>query len=270
MTLPLDNPTAQTSRVYSIYCLTNTVNGKQYVGQTVLPPRERWTLHVSAAGSAKLQVMGKYCRYLCAAIQKYGRDAFSMRILETVETREEANIREAFWIKEMKTLAPSGYNLVAGGNVKEMSEETRIKMSEVTSGSNNGRFGKPVSEETRRRISLSNIGRKCAPFTDEHRRKIGERNKGKKITPEHVAKMLEAQKAYWEAYRNDELPPEVRERRREAHRGEKNARYGKPRSPETKQRISEAVKKKSAMLSAIKTAYWVAWRLKNASPTLDL
>ena len=45
-----------------VYLITNTINGKRYVGQTKRTLHERWWQHTHQ----------KNCRYLSAAINKYG------------------------------------------------------------------------------------------------------------------------------------------------------------------------------------------------------
>ena len=165
VTSPEDNPTPPTQKTYSIYCLTNTVNGKRYVGQTSQQLKNRWTGHVSDANNARLQIMGKYCRYLCAAIRKYGRDAFSVQISETVSSREEANIREAFWIKRATDVSAQWVHLCVAATVKEMSEETRLKLSAATAGENKSSIRKEnVRKRPKGKSALAKIQGKNIPL----------------------------------------------------------------------------------------------------------
>jgi len=53
-----------------------------------------------------------------------------------------------------------------------MSEANKKKLSELHKG-------KPLSKETKRKISEAQMGRKMPPFTEEHRKKISEWHKGK-------------------------------------------------------------------------------------------
>ena len=86
----------------TVYLVTNTVNGKQYVGKTIWPINTRWNCHVS---SAKVH---DTCLY--RAIRKYGRDSFSLSVLEEVSSEEELNEAEKRWIVELTTRVPNGYN----------------------------------------------------------------------------------------------------------------------------------------------------------------
>ena len=122
-----------------VYCVTNSVNGKQYIGQTIRSIVERWRYHVR---DAKL---GSMCALHCA-IRKYGVDAFAVEQLDSADSLEELNCKEAHYIGALQTFAPAGYNVTTGGDSFEHSVETCRKISET-------HLGKVVSEETRQRIS---------------------------------------------------------------------------------------------------------------------
>ena len=89
-----------------IYKITNTINSKQYVGQTTKTLMERFDAHESKS---------KYVdTYLYRAIRKYGLPAFTIEVLEEVEP-ELLSERERFWIAKLNTLIPNGYNMTEGG-----------------------------------------------------------------------------------------------------------------------------------------------------------
>lgn len=95
---------------FTIYCHTNRVNGKRYVGQTVYSMEKRWADHISAS---KAQKGGS--RVFAAAIRKYGVDAFDHQVLEVTSTQEDADLYETLWIEQMGCRVPNGYNLESGG-----------------------------------------------------------------------------------------------------------------------------------------------------------
>lgn len=201
-----------------IYLRTNKVNGKKYVGKaTDLKTRQSdWNnLNKPYAGPA-----------INAAREKYGIEVFGFEILKECNDNE-LDYWEKYYIKELNTKPPYGYNLTDGGeggntyickNEKEMnkikqkigesnkgknkgktpwnkgrkhSEETKKKISEALKGKESWWKGKHLTEETRMKISESNKGKE---MSEESRRKIREAHLGMKHTEESKRKMSEKQK----------------------------------------------------------------------------
>jgi hypothetical protein len=84
-----------------IYKIINKINGRWYIGK-----------HIGSdpnyMGSGKL---------LKKAYKKYGIENFEKIILETCDSEEELNLKEAKWIAETNACSdPRSYNLVEGGN----------------------------------------------------------------------------------------------------------------------------------------------------------
>lgn len=89
-----------------IYRIINKVTQQSYVGKTTRSLNERFADHIQNAKTGKT--------YLYSAIRKYGRDNFELHLLE--ECKEDVlDSREIFWISELNTLAPAGYNMTQGG-----------------------------------------------------------------------------------------------------------------------------------------------------------
>ena len=137
-----------------VYIITNTVNGKRYVGQTVFMLEKRWKQHQKSPR----------CHALHNAIEKYGAKNFIIEPIIEVPTIELLNEFEAEYIKKYCTLAPNGYNLTEGGRAPRHNVETRAKMSR-------SRIGLEKSVEHCRRISE---GKKGAKRSEETKRKISE------------------------------------------------------------------------------------------------
>ena len=83
-------------------------------------------------------------------------------------------------------------------NSKNQTAEYRALMSTLKSGSGNGRYGKEVSEETRRRISDAKKGKQVAhnkgvPMSAGQKQKLSEKMKGRKVDPEVLARRVAAQ-----------------------------------------------------------------------------
>ena len=89
-----------------IYKITNQVNGKVYVGQTVHTIESRWKEHQQAA---------KYRKYpLYLAINKYGLDKFTVDQIEECDN-SELNAREMYWVAYYDSYN-HGYNATTGGD----------------------------------------------------------------------------------------------------------------------------------------------------------
>ena len=138
-----------------VYLLTNEVNGKQYVGQTVKTIEKRWKQHLRDAKRATLP-------HLYNAITKFGVDTFSVKELHSALSQEELDFAEIFYIKLLNTKSPSGYNLTDGGATgaphtgHRHSEETKLFLKERFTGAGNANFGKHKSDETKKKLSDSN------------------------------------------------------------------------------------------------------------------
>lgn len=192
-----------------IYLVTNKLNGKQYIGQTIQTIQARWSLHGKPTSK---------CPYLKNAIQKYGKDNFSISILASCKTKKELDQTEEYFIALYNTLAPNGYNLTRGGNNKEITEKTRKKMRDSHLGKkltaqqklkiSKALTGISRSSETRAKQGLAKKGPKNPWYGKKGRdnptfgkmRSIASRKKmslaqlGKKRSPEAIAKGIVTRK----------------------------------------------------------------------------
>ena len=130
-----------------IYLRTNIINGKQYVGQANdFERREQdWMCDSRYSGG----VIDK-------ARAKYGVENFKVEILRECKTKDELNYWEKYYISELNTKVPNGYNLTDGGEGAVgaiISEESRKKMSEAKKGCIPWNKGIPASEEQKKRHS---------------------------------------------------------------------------------------------------------------------
>lgn len=134
-----------------IYETTNLVNGKKYIGKLTSSK-----FVPSYLGSGKI---------LNFAITKYGRDNFSVKIIEEVEGNlQTLNDREKFWIAHYRAVeSDQYYNIKPGGDGGRgtgwhHSEETKRKFSEMQKDGKSWMNGKKHSEETKRKMSESRRG----------------------------------------------------------------------------------------------------------------
>lgn len=109
-----------------IYKITNIVNGKVYVGQTIQKnPKMRWYEHCACARSGKKS-------YLYDSIRKYGVENFCWEIIDQAGTIEELNSKEAQWVEHYRNLGIVVYNnREAGGNKRHSPESIeRMKIAQ--------------------------------------------------------------------------------------------------------------------------------------------
>ena len=85
--------------------ITNLINGKVYIGQSIHPER-RWIEHKQRARH------GKEKSAIHLAIEKYDEENFSFEILKW---SENYNKEEIDMIKKYNSLIPNGYNITEGG-----------------------------------------------------------------------------------------------------------------------------------------------------------
>jgi len=115
-----------------IYLITNKINNKRYVGQTVsilssgrkYGSYNRLNKHFS---DAKNNVDD--CKVFCNAIRKYGKSNFKIEILMYCN-KDMLDFYETEFIKFYNTISPHGYNIESGGSAnKILHEDTKIKLS---------------------------------------------------------------------------------------------------------------------------------------------
>jgi group I intron endonuclease len=158
-----------------VYRLTSRTSGKSYIGITATALSKRWQSHVSVAMKHTSQSA------VHAAIRLYGRNDFTIEVIQTETDRPQACAAERALIVLHNTISPYGYNLTAGGDGgsttkgRAHSAETRAKMSRTAMG-----VKKSASAVENRRKALT--GRKAGPRQSAVSREIGFRNKGKKRT----------------------------------------------------------------------------------------
>ena len=92
---------------YSIYKITNLVNGKLYIGKTI-NSNNRWKTHLSITKSGPTN---RRYQYLHRAINKYGSDNFKFEVIESGISEQDIIDRERYYIAKYDTFHGEGYNL---------------------------------------------------------------------------------------------------------------------------------------------------------------
>ena len=227
-----------------IYCYTNKINGKRYVGQTIQKLRKRHGQHLSGK-----QLIDK-------KLKQYGVENFKLEVLHLADIYS-IDMLEKHYIICLNTIVKNGegYNISSGGSngnvwinkTDEEIEEIKRKMSEAKKGKyigeNNHSFGKRKSEETRRKLSENLKGKFIGennPFfgrkhSEEAKRKMSEAKKGKYIGENHPN--------YGKKH-SEETRRKMSENLKGRFIGENSPNYGKKFSEEVKRKMSEAKKGK--------------------------
>jgi hypothetical protein len=133
-----------------IYQITNLVNNKFYIGKTTKTAEQRLQRHFYNAKSGQTN--------LYRAIRKYGKEFFTISIIEETENLNE---REMYWIQILKP----HYNMTRGGdgapgishspNFKKAMQEYHSKLNPQDYATY-GMLGKSQSENAKQKISKAN------------------------------------------------------------------------------------------------------------------
>ncbi|MBQ9479005.1 MAG: GIY-YIG nuclease family protein [Selenomonadaceae bacterium] len=183
-----------------VYLITNTVNGKKYVGQTARPLGQRIREHT----------ISEYP--IGCAMRKYGRENFTVEILAEGNTIEELCELERFYISTHNTTDPEcGYNLTEGGehiagwhhtdqaraNIsaalagKPFTEEHKEALRQANLGENNPMYGKHLTDEHKAKLSVALSGPNNplygVPRSEEVKRKISDTKRANPISEESKA-----------------------------------------------------------------------------------
>lgn len=170
-----------------IYCTTNLVDSKKYIGQHAGKAEDRYI------GSGK---------YFKRAVKTHGRESFQKEILQFCIDADDLNESEIYWIDYFGAYKSDlFYNFDKGGNCPTrgipMTQEAKDHLSKLNKGKGLGkkmnlndeqrarigapRLGKSPSEETRKKMSVARIGTKLSEAT---RLKMSESGKGGVVSEE--------------------------------------------------------------------------------------
>lgn len=156
------------NKTFIVYKYTLKGTNKVYIGQTCMTLQQR-------AGSQGYRY--KSCVKFYDAIKEFGWDNFECEILAENLTLEEANELEDKYILEYDSIE-NGFNKNRGGWNHLWTEEQRQQMRERNLGEKNPNYGKPRSEETKKKIGEANkIAQLGKKHTQETLKKISQSHK---------------------------------------------------------------------------------------------
>ena len=152
--------------IHYIYCYTNKINNKKYIGQTNNLERRK-KQHIQDSIHCHKGHEISYNLPFHSAIRKYGIDNFDFEILKIIDTEDwnEVNDIESKYINDFQTICPNGYNLQAQGQANKGLNKTALPenvVEEIISKLKEKELISNISEEyqlSRSYISDINNGR---------------------------------------------------------------------------------------------------------------
>ena len=163
-----------------IYKITNLIDNKIYIGYKKHFISEKELLLSNYYGSGVL---------IKKAIKKYGNENFKREVLEICDSIESMLNQEIYWIKELNSQVPNGYNILPGGIFgdtishnpnkieicKKMSIAQRKKYEDPKEREKTSIGAKNMSSESKKRrsekISLALSGKNHPGYGKKHAKK---------------------------------------------------------------------------------------------------
>lgn len=204
-------------RIIYLYKITDLINNKIYIGQTVNSGR-RWSDH-------KWLSKRKPEQYIHRAMNKYGVENFDYEVIATCRTSEDASETEKQLIIQYDSRnSEKGYNVAPGGD-SPWNLGLPKELNPLT--------GVPRSEEVKKKISEGNLGKIMPKHTDEWKTHMSEIMSGRILPTEQVEKIAAGN-------RGKIRSQGTKKKLSDSHSGENHRLFGKHQSEETKAKIAEA------------------------------
>lgn len=140
-----------------IYKITNLINKKIYIGQTIFSIEKRFKMHCYSTNKKKCKSP------ISRSIKKYGKENFKIEEIVKADCIQMLNYLEMYYIYIFNsTNKEIGYNIRIGGNTSSIPNETKEKIR-------NTLIGHVHSDETKLKISNAHKGKK---LTNEHKENV--------------------------------------------------------------------------------------------------
>lgn len=241
-----------------VYQITNTINGKRYIGSAV-NFYTRIANHISSLRRRKTS-----CRLLQNAWDKYGQPAFQFDVLLVCEKEDLIHYEAALIELYRSADRDCGYNIAEAGNRLGCthSDATKERISKA-------KTGRRLTAEHVAKIAASNIGRKDTeeskakkrkPKTAEARARMSAAQKLRfslnPLSAESRAKAAASLKGHAAHNKGKKASAETRAKQSAAKKGKRPWNYGVPMGDEQRAVISERQKggKQSAESNARRAA----------------
>lgn len=211
-----------------IYAITNSVNGKKYIGSAVNLKR-RMQKHFS-----ELDRGSHHSSKLQRAWVKHGSQSFAFSVLEYIENKADLVAREQYWIDDAMASTDAGYNVApTAGSILGVKRTTATLEKMRASG-----LKYRATDATREKLRVANTGKKASPEklakmsalikSPETLEKLRIAGIGRKLSDDSIAKII----AF---HTGKKKSPEAKEKMRQAKLGTKQ-------SPETIAKRAEAMR----------------------------
>lgn len=167
-----------------IYKITNDINDKMYIGQTIRSIEERFKRHISSAINNELDT------HFARAIRSIGAEHFKIELIDIATSQEELTEKEYYWIRYYDA-THKGYNetenkLKCGGNtyLSKSEEEMQVikeKIRQTKLGGKNprARAVKCRNIRTNEELHFESLSLMQEYFKETNHAAIGRRCSGK-------------------------------------------------------------------------------------------
>jgi group I intron endonuclease len=193
--------TNESQKIWSLYCITNLINNKVYIGQAA-DISKRWSDHRRAFK------LNKPTQAIHFAFIKYGLENFQFEIIATCKGQDNANYLETELVSQYDSYIGNnkGYNLTLGGMNAPKSDIWKQSFKE---------WRDSLSEEEKKAIA-----KKQSDATIKQIETKGHPAQGHKWTEEQKTQLSETLKAL---DKSEIYTEEVRQRMSESHIGYKDS-----------------------------------------------
>jgi len=140
-----------------VYCITNKIDKKQYVGITKRTVEARFLQHTTANRNNN--------SFLTKAIKQYSKENFTYITLEIVNDKKELVEKERYWIDKLNTIRPNGYNKHKGGT-GGINEAIKLRMRAVICKNTRESYSSVQDAADKLSLNRTNISAVCRGLTD--------------------------------------------------------------------------------------------------------
>lgn len=170
-------PQHSSKKMTGIYAITHTQSKRTYVGSSSNIKR-RFVSHRHSLRHNKHPN-----KHLQNCWNLYGEDAFTFEIIEILDSIDQLELREEYWIQEL-----GASNRVGGFNVRLEAKSNRgyVPSETLKQRWREANQNRPCLPDTRKKLSKAGMNH---IVTENTRRKIGQALQGRKRSSDAVAKM---------------------------------------------------------------------------------